>query len=109
MTILYFKMMRRILYLVVFCLVEFPAFTQEINDPDYTYKSHQTLEILKINLSPSSTTVVMRITSQVPDGRFCIDKRTTMTLPGGKALRLEKTVNLPDCPQQHIFINPENL
>ncbi len=83
-----------------------PLHSQDISHPDIAFKSHQTLELLKISRTSASTTLVVRVTSLITNGSFCVDPATVISLPNGEKLLLENTVNIPNCPQQHHFLNP---
>ncbi len=98
--------MTKIILLALFCLGTLKGHTQEIQNPDFAFKSHETLDILKIVGTPSSTTLILKIASLIPDGSFCVDPNTSIILPGGRKLRLEKTVNIPNCPEEYVFQNP---
>ncbi len=93
--------------LIIFlCLQTLAGFPQEIVNPDFTFKSHPTLKIMKIIRNEKGTYLLMRITSQKPEATFCVDPNTVILLADNTKLPLEETVNIPRCPEEHTFHKP---
>lgn len=71
--------------------------------PNYSLKSPETLEIIEVELTPSSTIIRASIENRVENGYFCLDENTFIVLPGGKKHKMTGVVGLPLCPDQHHF------
>lgn len=79
------------------------VFSQTIDHPNYGLKSHETLEILSIELTGNSTTLFMVIENRSLDGTFCADKNIFLALPDGRHLKIKSTLGIPRCPETYVF------
>jgi hypothetical protein len=90
----------------LFFFLAFPAviFSQTFNKPNVALKSHQTLEILKVDVTAKSTVVSLSIENKRSEGgSFCADKKIYILYPDGTRLNLTKSKNIPVCPQTYNF------
>ena len=79
------------------------AFSQSVNKPNYSLKSHETLDITKVEISEKSTIVFLTIENRIEGGSFCADKNIYIIDPGGKRLRLLSSSGIPVCPDTYKF------
>lgn len=77
--------------------------SQTIDHPNYGLKSHETLEILSIEVTGNSTTLFMEIENRSLDGSFCADKNIFLVLPDGKRVKITGTEGIPRCPTTYVF------
>lgn len=76
---------------------------QSIIQPNYTLKSHETLNIEKIEILQESTVFHMSIENRIPGGYFCADRNIFIVYPDGTRSRLVSSKGIPVCPQTHRF------
>lgn len=76
---------------------------QSVISPNYALKSHETLEISKVELSDEHTTVYLTIENRIEGGSFCADKIIYMLCPDGRKIFMDKSSGIPTCPDSHIF------
>ena len=81
------------------------GFSQTFSLPNYSLKSHQTLEIEKIEITSEKTIVFLSIENQTPGGYFCADKNIYIIYPDGTRIRLVKSIGIPVCPENYLFKN----
>ena len=72
--------------------------------PNCALKSHETLEITKVEIGPGATTVFLSVENKRSEGgSFCADKKIFIIYPGGSRLKLTKANNIPVCPETYNF------
>jgi hypothetical protein len=77
---------------------------QTFQRPNTALKSHETLEITKIDISPESTLISFSIENKRNEGgSFCADKKIYLISPDGSRLNLTKAHNIPVCPDTYNF------
>ncbi len=76
---------------------------QDIFNPAYGLKSHETMEVTSVELRPDVTLVRLTVENRVVSGFFCVDRNTSLLLPDGKRLGLVRTEGIPFCPAVHSF------
>ncbi len=74
--------------------------------PNYALKSHPTLEIKKVELTPSATKVWMTIENRIEGGAFCADRNIYIVYPDGSRLDLISSSGIPVCPDSYKFKAP---
>lgn len=89
-----------ILFLLTF---NFRAISQSVTKPNYGLKSHETLEISRIETSEGKTIVYLTIENRIDEGSFCADKNIFLIEPAGSKLKLQKASGIPVCPENHRF------
>jgi hypothetical protein len=80
-------------------------FSQTILQPNFALKSHETLEITKIEITSEKTTVYLRIENRIVGGSFCADKNIFLIYPDGSRMKLTKANGIPVCPGNYNFKN----
>jgi hypothetical protein len=71
--------------------------------PNIGLKSHETLDILKIEVSSEKTVVYLSIENRIDGGTFCADKNVYIIVSGGGRLNLKKSTGIPVCPDSYKF------
>ena len=80
------------------------ACSQTYKNPNVSLKSHETLEILKVEISSKSTLIFFSVENKRNEGgSFCADKKIYLIYPDGSRLNLTKAHNIPVCPDTYIF------
>jgi len=83
------------------------SFSQSFIQPNYGLKSHETLEINKVESSTEGTTFYMNIkNTRIQGGTFCADKNIYIIYPDGSREKLISARNIPVCPDTHKFKAP---
>ena len=81
-------------------------YPQTFISPNYSLKSHETLNIIKVEAKPEAAFFYMRIENRIPDGTFCADKNIYLIYPDGKKSLLISSSGIPVCPDAHKFKAP---
>ncbi len=77
--------------------------SQIIEKPSFALKSHETLEISKVEISGSKTEIYLTIENRINGGNFCADRNIYILEPGGERLKLIKSSGIPVCPETYKF------
>jgi hypothetical protein len=81
-------------------------FAQTILQPNYSLKSHETLNIVKVEARPEATILYMSIENRIEGGSFCADKNIYILYPDGKKSKMESSSGIPVCPDNYKFKVP---
>ncbi len=81
-------------------------YSQSFILPNYGMKSHETLEISKIEVSSGGTSFYMTIENRIQGGTFCVDKNTFLIYPDGTRSKLVSASGIPVCPDSYKFKAP---
>jgi hypothetical protein len=89
----------------VILLMTFPhvGFSQTISNPNYALKSHETLDILKIELTPDKTSLYLSIENRIDGGNFCADMNIYLLDAEGTKYELKRSIGIPVCPASYNF------
>lgn len=79
---------------------------QTIINPNYALKSHETLQIIKIELKPEATMFYMTIENRIKGGSFCADRNIYVIYSDGRKTKLLSASGIPVCPDTHKFRSP---
>jgi hypothetical protein len=79
------------------------GFSQTFLRPNFALKSHETLEILKVENTPQRTVVYLSVENRIIGGNFCADKSIYLIYPDGIRLKLSKANDIPACPDTYNF------
>ena len=82
------------------------SFSQSILAPNTALKSHQTLDIKKIELSEEKTEVFLKVENRIDGGNFCADKNIYIVYPDGTRSLLVASNGVPVCPDSYKFKLP---
>lgn len=97
-------MKRAILVLIFLATYALITYSQTYTRPNAALKSHETLEILKVEIGPGATTVFLSVENKRSEGgNFCADKKIYIIYPDGSRLNLTKAKNIPVCPDTFNF------
>jgi hypothetical protein len=77
--------------------------SQTYNQPEIGLKSHETLEILKVEVTSEKTVVYLTIENRIAGGNFCADRNIYLIEPDGEKLKLKKASGIPACPDTYKF------
>ena len=95
----------KIIFIILFIFeVSMTAiFSQTFNLPNISLKSHETLEISKVEINVHSTSIFLSIENRIAGGNFCADRNIYLIYPDGNRLILTKAINIPVCPDSYSF------
>ena len=79
------------------------GYPQTFPEPNIGLKSHETLELKKIESSPEKTVVYLQIENRIEGGNFCADKNVFIIYPDGSKSKLINAVGIPQCPDTYKF------
>lgn len=79
------------------------SFSQLVEQPNYALKSHETLEISKVEITPVKTVVYLTIENRIEVGNFCADKNVFIIYPDGTRSKLTSSNGIPVCPETYKF------
>jgi hypothetical protein len=71
--------------------------------PNFALKSHETLDIIKVEARPEATIFYMSIENRIEGGSFCADKNINIIYPDGKKSKLISCSGIPVCPDTYKF------
>ena len=77
--------------------------SQIIEQPNYALKSHETLVISKVEITPEKTVLNMSVENRIAGGNFCADRNIFIVYPDGEKIRLKKASGIPVCPDNYKF------
>ena len=98
------KMKRTILILTFLATCALNTYSQTYNQPNSALKSHETLEIIKVEIGSVTTNVILSVENKrIEGGNFCADKNIFIIYPDGSRLKLTKANNIPVCPETYNF------
>lgn len=89
-----------------FLMAPLMVFSQEIIQPNYGLKSHETLVINSIEKTSEATTFHMTIENRITNGAFCADRNIFMIYPDGTGSTLIAAEGIPVCPDYYPFKTP---
>jgi hypothetical protein len=93
-----------------YILLNFTAITgssQTFLKPNFSLKSHETLDIIKAEIKPEATIFYMSIENRrIGGGSFCADKNIYLIYPDGKKSKLKSSSGIPVCPNTYKFKTP---
>jgi hypothetical protein len=90
-----------VLFFFVTCFVNINS--QTFNHPNIGLKSHETLEISKVEISPQNTLIFLSVENRINGGYFCADKKILIIYPDGTRSRLTSSKGIPVCPETYKF------
>ena len=85
-------------------LVSLNSFSQAYEKPNFSFSSHPTLEIDRVEIKEDRTLVYMAITNKRMGSSFCVDTNTYIRNSlGDQAFKMTQSMGIPDCPDAHKF------
>lgn len=96
----------RTLIIILCLLLTLPSkvHSQVYQRPNFSFSSHETLELESIEVDDSVTRVYMSLLSRKIGGSFCVDKNTYIRNSlGTEEYKLIESMGVPDCPEVHKF------
>ncbi len=97
--------MKKRIYAIVILLFSITGFinSQTFLNPNFALKSHETLEIKKIESDATSTVFYMSIENRREGGTFCADKNIYVVYPDGNRSKMSSSKGIPKCPATYKF------
>jgi hypothetical protein len=77
--------------------------SQTIDKPNCALKSHETLEISKVELTEHKTLIYLSVENRITGGNFCADKNIFIIYPDGTRSKLISSSGIPVCPDTYRF------
>jgi len=101
-------MMKKRFVFITAILISVPIISrsQSIIQPNYGLKSHETLEIKKIETTSEATSFYMSIQNRIQGGSFCADKNIFIIYPDATKSKLVSSSGIPVCPDIYKFRAP---
>jgi hypothetical protein len=95
---------RKLFYVLVFLTIGIGnIFSQTYYNPNIGLKSHETLELLKAELTAESTILYLSVENRITGGAFCADRNIYIIYPDGTRIKLIKASGIPQCPEYYKF------
>lgn len=94
---------KQYLIFVIFLTVSASICSQTTVKPNFGLKSHETLDIYRIETTAEKTVVYFTIENRIEKGSFCADKNIFLIDPAGKRMKLTKASGIPVCPETYNF------
>ena len=79
------------------------AYSQTYQNPNISLKSHETLEISKVEITPQKTVIYLSLENRITGGYFCADKNIFIIYPDGSRSKLISSDGIPVCPDTYKF------
>jgi len=89
--------------LLIFSVHTSPLNSQTVNNPNSGLRSHETLDISKIDLTTQKTVINLYIENKITGGYFCADKNIFILFPDGTRSNLISSKGIPVCPDTYKF------
>lgn len=89
--------------LSLFLCVSLTAGAQVFYSPATGLKSHETMEVVRIEQQPEKTVVYLSLENRIKGGMFCADRNIYIGLPDGTRLRMTESKGIPQCPDSYKF------
>jgi hypothetical protein len=78
--------------------------SQIFEKPNSALRSHETLDIMKVEISSKTTLISFSVENKRSEGgSFCADKKIYLIYPDGSRLNIKKAHNIPVCPDAYNF------
>jgi hypothetical protein len=91
-------------FLLLFSVGGVNIYSQIFDKPNYALKSHETLEISKIEISAKATMVYLSVVNKRSEGgSFCADKKIYLITPDDSRLNITRAYDIPVCPETYKF------
>jgi hypothetical protein len=98
-------MVKRRMLAIIWLIDGFTIFIQgqTVNSPNFALKSHETLDILKIETTQKATVIFLSIENRREGGSFCADKNIYAIYSDGTRNKLISSKGIPVCPGAYKF------
>jgi len=95
----------KIILIVLFIFITgvVKIYAQTYNQPNIGLKSHETLEISKVELTEHKTLIYLSVENRITGGNFCADKNIFIIYPDGTRSKLISSSGIPVCPDTYRF------
>jgi hypothetical protein len=99
------KVNKAVSVLVFFSVGFIKVFPQTYSQPNIALKSHETLEISRVEVTTDNTVIYLTIENLREGGTFCADRNIWLIDPDGVKLKLKNASGIPVCPDSYKFKN----
>ncbi len=82
------------------------GYSQTTVKPNFGLKSHETLDIAKVEITIEKTVVNFTIENRIENGTFCADRKIYITDPAGNRYKVISATGIPVCPDNYTFKKP---
>lgn len=83
---------------------QFKVYCQIYERPNFSFSSHETLDLERIEVDASQTRVYFSILNRKLGASFCVDTSTYIKNSlGSEEYKLVESIGVPDCPDVHKF------
>ena len=72
--------------MIIICITKIHS--QTIANPNYGIKSHETLEITKVEITAGKTVFYLGIENRIAGGSFCADRNIYIIDPEGRKVKI---------------------
>ena len=96
---------KKVFSVILFCVSTIPNLLSQIYTlPNVGLKSHETLELRKMEVSPEKTVAFLSVENRRTEGgTFCADKNIYLFYPDGEKVKLKTASGIPVCPDSYKF------
>jgi hypothetical protein len=82
------------------------SFSQSFLAPNVALKSHETLDIMRVEIMEEKTLIFLKVENRITGGNFCADRNIYMLYPDGTRSLLVASNGIPVCPDTYKFKSP---
>jgi hypothetical protein len=79
------------------------SFSQTFLLPNVALKSHETLDIMKVEITEEKTLIFLKVENRITGGDFCADRNIYIVYPDGVRSLLVASHGIPVCPDTYKF------
>jgi hypothetical protein len=83
-----------------------PLKSQITVNPNFGLKSHETLNINRVEVTKEKTVISFTIENRIENGTFCADRKIYITDPAGNRYKVVNATGIPVCPDNYTFKKP---
>jgi hypothetical protein len=95
------KRIFNVIWMIIICVTKIHS--QTIANPNFGIKSHETLEITRVEITAGKTVFYLGIENRIEGGSFCADRNIYIVDPEGRKLKLVRSNGIPVCPESRKF------
>jgi hypothetical protein len=93
-----------LIFFVLQLTVFLPSFSQVYQRPNFSFSTHETLDLESIEIDENQTRIYMSILNRKLGASFCVDTNTYIRNSlGTEEYKLVESMGVPDCPDVHKF------
>jgi hypothetical protein len=97
------ELKRAVLIVILLTVSLMSIYSQIIENPNSSLKSHETLIVTKVEMTRERTIVYLSIENRIEGGNFCADRSIFLYDSKGRKLNLINSNGIPVCPDTYKF------